>query len=73
MVVHQWVRKLQATEGELLTDTEQWKALLEFANAGENLESIVSVFPGCFSQSIDVAKHLLENRRLNIYRCLHYI
>ena len=43
MLVQQWVRQLQATEGDLLTDTELWKALLEFTN--EDLESIVRMLP----------------------------
>ena len=43
MLVQQWVRQLQASEGDLLTDTELWKALLEFTN--EDLESIVRMLP----------------------------
>ena len=48
MLVHQWVRRVQATEGEFLSETEPWKTLLELANVGEDLESIVRTLPRCF-------------------------
>ena len=41
MLVRQWVRQMQASEGDLLTETEPWKTLLKLANGGEDMESMV--------------------------------
>jgi len=53
MLVHQWVRQMQATEGDLFVETELWKALLEFMNVGEDLASIVTM-------TLDVASGLFD-------------
>ena len=45
MMVQHWLKQLQASEENLLSETEPWKTFLEFTNVGEDLESMVRMLP----------------------------